>query len=128
MHDLVRMECVLLSVLLVMWIFVLEIPQAVARASFLSASSTEHSILQPRHAEGQADAREVREQQARLSNTAVAGRQVQQENQRALIFFFLLLTGFVLLTLKQVSLQCDHVHSHGKTSIIRFIHLQDGQK
>ena len=137
-HSFVRIECVLLSILLVLGIFVWEIPHDVVRASFSrdtlasSDQNMDRTMLCSVRRSGsdgvQAEAREIRGQQARLSNIAAVGKQGRQENLRTLVFLFLLLTGAVLLTLKQVSVRCYHSHSHGKVSIVRFIHLQDGQK
>lgn len=127
-HNMIRMECVILSMILIWGIFALEIPRDVVHASDANTRQMEYTSLQSRNSRVQADTREISGQQARLSGTITSGRQVREENLRTLVFVFLLLTGFVLLTLKQVSVKCYHLHSHGKVSIVRFIHLQDGQK
>ena len=127
-HCVVCIECFLLCIILILGLFASEMPRDIMRASLTADSQVEYAILQPQSDGIQADAREIRGRHVRISCIAASGRIVREENLRILAIFFLLLTGFVLLTLRQVSVKCYHSHSHGKVSIVRYIHLQDGQK
>ena len=129
MMRMARVECIMILSMILIWgIFVMEIPHDVLRISDTDTHPMEYSSLPIANSSVLADTREISGQQVRLSGSITFGRQVREENLRTLVFVFLLLTGFVLLALKQGSVKCYHLHSHGKVSIVRFIHLQDGQK
>lgn len=113
---------------MIMGLFALELPHDILRVSMTANPRTEYAVLQPEVEGMEVDTREIRGQRVRILSVSSDGSVVREENLRALAFIFLLLTGIVLLTLKYVSVQCNHTHSHGKVSIVRYIHSQDGQK
>ena len=127
-HRFTRLECLVLSMVLFLGAFFLEMPHNVVHSSFDVDAQMEYTVLQPRTLEMQAGTREIRGQRVRPSCITESGRRIQEEDLRTLVFFFLLLTGSVLLTLKQVSVNCYHTQSHGKVSIVRYMHVQDGEK
>ena len=122
------MKCMMLSILLIFGILTLEIFCDIAYGCFRPPSQEKYTIFQPETPEARPGTREMGDTKVSFFCIPYEEEEMQREKLRIQVIIIFLLTSIIRLTYKRVPVNAYHLHGNGKVSIIRYIHLQDGQK